>query len=208
MTRWGVPVKRLPRSCLDGRDLPLVLDASVIINLLATGITDELAGFLGVPVIAEANALREVHRNPLDGSPASNMLEPLIQQDALRHESMNAQATTIFLSLTGATPPDDLNDGEAATLAHALEIGGSAAIDEKKATRISGGRFPKLVLCSTMDIFCNPSVVEGLGSERLSGAVYNALKLARMRVPIEFDEWVRDLLGPDRIVECNSLKRR
>ncbi len=198
----------MPRSRLDGRDLPVVLDASVIINLLATGIVSELVEILNIPVIAEANALGEVRRNPIDGSPASAVLEPLVERAALRRETMAERSSSVFFSLTGAKPPDDLNDGEASTLAHALDIGGCAAIDERKATRIAGERFPTLVLCSTLDIFCHEPIVEALGTNRLRQAVFSALKLARMRVPIEFEPWVRDLLEPDQIAQCSSLKRR
>jgi predicted nucleic acid-binding protein len=51
-----------------------------------------------------------------------------------------------------------LDDGEAATIAHAVALNGVALIDERKANRICTERFPELRIASTVDILVHPSV--------------------------------------------------
>jgi hypothetical protein len=110
-----------------------------------------------------------------------------------------------FLRLTGRPPPDDLGDGEAATLACATGAG-SAVIDEKKAIRIAERDFPALRVYCTLDLLSADSVGRQLGSKVLSDVVYDGIKVARMRVPREWRDWVHDLLGDRRCAELSSLK--
>ena len=49
-------------------------------------------------------------------------------------------------------PAKTLDDGEAATLASALELGGTAVIDERKALRICSSRFAGLITASSLDL--------------------------------------------------------
>ncbi|MGC1561791.1 MAG: hypothetical protein WA820_18345, partial [Bradyrhizobium sp.] len=95
--------------------------------------------------------------------------------------------------------------GEAATIAHALEAMGVAVIDERKARRICEQKFPDLQLAATMDILSHPDVERALGQEVVSGAVFNALQNARMRVTSSYLPWVVELIGESRATLCKSL---
>jgi hypothetical protein len=98
-----------------------------------------------------------------------------------------------------------LDDGEAATIAHALANEGIAVIDERKANRICASRFPDLRVASTVDILTHPDVLRDLGRDKLADAVFNALHDGRMRVFPQHLEWVVGLIGPSRAAKCNSL---
>jgi predicted nucleic acid-binding protein len=102
---------------------------------------------------------------------------------------------------------DSLGDGEAATLAFANSNRVSAAIDEKKATRIAGERFDAVKLVTTIDILAYESVQALLGHDVLANATLQALQVARMQVrPHQFD-WVAKMIGENNLAECASLKR-
>jgi hypothetical protein len=195
-------------SVLDGGAYALVLDASVLINLLGTGITSDILRSLTLPTIMEETTLGEVLRDPRDGTSADNIINELVATRTLFREVMDASSLEVFLDLVGADPPDDLSDGEAATIAHAVIRDAAAVIDERKATRIARKRFPRLTIGSTLDILSSSRVIRALGIESLSAALFDATRYARMRVPGHFEDWVREVLGPQRSMECRSLRKR
>jgi predicted nucleic acid-binding protein len=100
-----------------------------------------------------------------------------------------------------------LDDGEAATIAFGLERGAVVIVDERKATRLCGERFPELVVGSSLDILAHDAVSAALGKKVLSDAVFNALHSARMRVPPSALAWVIELVGQERASLCESLPR-
>ncbi len=195
-------------SVLDAGADALLLDASVLLNILGTGITSEVLKALAMPTIVEETTLVEALRDPRDGTSADDIISELLSTRILLREVMDARSLDIFLDLVGANPPDDLSDGEAATIAYAVIRNATAAIDERKATRIARMRFPQLTICSTLDILSSPCVIRALGIESLSAALFDATKYARMHIPRQFEDWVRDLLGPERSTECRSLRKR
>jgi hypothetical protein len=111
-----------------------------------------------------------------------------------------------LLELTGAEPPDDLDDGEAAALAAGEAFGLAVALDETKGRRVAKSRLPEVPLLSSGALFADPDVGAALGPE-LGDALFSALVHARMRVLPEHEAWVRRLLGP-RAAECPSLRKR
>ena len=112
-----------------------------------------------------------------------------------------------FFDMVSGHTSTSLGDGEAATLGFAYSNRFSAAIDEKKATRIAGERFEAMKLITTIDILAYEPVRTLLGHEMLANATLHALQVARMQVrPHQFD-WVVKLIGEDNLAECASLKR-
>jgi predicted nucleic acid-binding protein len=102
---------------------------------------------------------------------------------------------------------ESLGDGEAATLAFAHGIGGSAAIDEKKATRLAADRFGSLKIVTTIDILAHDTVRAALGDARLADATLQALRLARMQVREHQFDWVARVIGMENVETCSSLNR-
>jgi predicted nucleic acid-binding protein len=121
--------------------------------------------------------------------------------------SLNDTAMQYFEELVVGPAALTLDDGEAATIAYAVEQTGTPLVDERKATRICADRFPKLHVVCTVDILLHPAVQHGLGAETLANAVFNALHDGRMRVLSHHLERVVHLIGVERAAQCQSLPR-
>lgn len=193
-------------SKLDSIETPLFLDASAIINIVATGCAKDILTSMRRPVFMDRTVVREFSRDPRDGSCASTVIKALTSAKCLELTTMSSAQFGIFLELTGASPPDDLGDGEAATLASAVK-NGCAVIDEKKAIRISTRDFPALPIYFTVDLLCAACVEDSIGPERVKDALFNAMQLARMRLPLTWRDWIRDYLGRDRYTEALGLRQ-
>lgn len=183
----------------------LVLDASVLINILGTGSPDTVLRAMNRSVLVDEVALREVTIDPFTGKSPADLLVRLQTSSLIEVIGMDDDAYDLFIGLTGAESPDDLDDGEAATLAQAAHKGYVAVIDEKKATRIAGVNFPEVVLLNSLDLLATPELLQQSGREGFADIVYFALRNARMRVPSRQREWVVSLLGYGRAQECPSL---
>jgi hypothetical protein len=183
----------------------LVLDASVCINLLGSGAMAEILTALARPVTVVAPAAREVLSDPFrNGSPGAP-LAGCVEHQLLTVTDLDGSALETFVGLTAAVPPDDLDDGEAATIAFAEHRELVAVVDEKKGLRVATTRFPHLELLTSVDLLRVPAVLTALGRERLADAVFSACVTSRMRVPREHSEWVRELIGPERAEKCRTL---
>lgn len=194
-------------SCLIDHHKALVLDASVLINLLATGNAGTILLALDVPLLVTEHVVREIERGTADGRPGSGMLAPLIGNQVLKVEELAGPSLENFFELVSGQTSNTLGDGEAATLVLAHSGGFSAAIDEKKATRIAVERFETLKLITTVDILAYESVQLSLGRELLASMTLQALRLARMQVWDHQFDWVVQLIGQENVERCPSLKR-
>ncbi|MGX9181963.1 hypothetical protein [Mesorhizobium sp. BHbdii] len=187
-------------------DLPpnLVADASVIINLNATGAAHEIIRSLNVKLSASTVVRDELIHDRISGRNDADLAQRLVQDEVLQFAEFDEKSGAIFESLVSGTAETTLDDGEAATLALAVSSQGLAIIDERKAIRIATHRFPTLQLLATVDLLRLDRVLLALGNERLAKAVISGLKDARMAIPERHHGWIADLLG-DQIVECRSL---
>ncbi len=194
-------------SCLTEEDGQLVLDSSVVINLLATRHPASILRALAVPIVVTDNVVREIGQGAANGRPEIDQLARMIDDAAVRVAELEGQALQTFFDLVSGRASESLGDGEAATLAFAHSHDCSAAIDEKKATQLSTGRFPSMRLVTTIDILAHPAVQLALGVMELAEATYSALYIARMQVREHQFEWVSDLIGAERVAACSSLRR-
>ena len=112
-----------------------------------------------------------------------------------------------FRNLVLGPAAQTLDDGEAATIAYALEHNAVALIDERKANRICSKRFNTLHLGCTVDVLMHAAIEAALGRIGLAEAVFNALYNGRMRVPACHVGWVVNLIGSERAEQCASLPR-
>jgi hypothetical protein len=182
------------------------LDASVWINILATGFAKEILGsFEDPPIVVDVTA-NEVRRHPLEPATITQPLEQLIADGLMSRHVLDEAAYATFVSLVGAAPPDDLGDGEAATLSFAQQSERAAAIDERKARRIAAERFPEMEVVSTVSLLRSEAVGRALG-DRLPDAVFSALSIARMRVLKIDAAWIVDCVGLERARSCRSVAR-
>jgi hypothetical protein len=186
---------------------PFVLDASAIINLLGTGRAQSILSLLPAPVLVEQIALREVTRHPIPDADHAAELAAWQKAGLLYCQSTNPAGLEIFRALTASDLSGGLDDGEAATIAHAVTHSDTAVpvVDERKAGRIFMARWGSRATIGTLDLLTHRCVVAGMTQDELQEAVYAALFHARMRVPPDCRGWVMELVGPDRACRCPSL---
>ncbi|MDE0082739.1 MAG: hypothetical protein OXT72_08845 [Gammaproteobacteria bacterium] len=187
--------------------VPVVTDASVIINLNATASAAAIISAFPNPFFVTANVRRELSMGESRGHRCGERLEALISEGLLELAELEPGDDLVYRSLVEGGFEGTLDDGEAATIAYAVEHDGLALIDERKARRICDARFPDLPIASTVEVLLHPLVAKRLGESDQSEAIFLALRDARMQVP---RQWLREVIkriGANRAVECPSLPR-
>jgi len=198
----------MARSLLDNKIAPLVIDASAAINLNGSGFAKELLGAIPNVVHIADVTLEELQRDPRSGRDDAALAAALIKAQVLRKTALTSIAETHFDRLVIGAGAETLDDGEAATIALALEIHGIAILDERKARHLCAQRFPVLAIAGSMDLFAHVAVSAALGRQTLADAVFHALQKARMRVPEAYLQWTIGLIGAERAMQCLSLPER
>jgi predicted nucleic acid-binding protein len=196
-----------PLSCLTDDCEILVVDTSVAINLNASGRAADILYALPYKIAILDVVQRELDLGLERGRRDAEIIKPLISAGHIESVSLGEDGWIHFESLVTGTAADTLDDGEAATIAYAIERAGAAIIDEEKATKLCARRHPSLLLASSLDLFGHPLVCEALGPEDLAQAVFLALRDARMRVSSPHQKWVLELIGRERAAACPSLPR-
>jgi predicted nucleic acid-binding protein len=188
----------------------VVLDASVLINLLATDRMREILLAVASRCVVTDQAYGEVCSHPREQPRVRRpgILDPAVASGVLFREAIPPDAVPAYLDLAGAGPPDDLGDGESATIAYALARQAVVLLDDTKAIGLCRRRFSGLKMMTTVELLKRPEVVRALGDAGAVDALFDALRFARMRVPHEHLAWARQVLGPERLALCPSLKRR
>lgn len=195
------------RTSLVDPAVPLVADASAIINLIATGCAPKIISAVPSRIVAVDVIRDELENGRVRGRKDTDRLRELVTAGHIEIVTLVNGAWQYFEQLVVGPAVDTLDDGEAATIAHAVEHGGIAIIDEKKATRLCGERFPALRLLSTVDVLLHPNVRRQLGKDALRVAVLAALRDARMAVfPHQLKQIVH-LIGMERATQCRSLPK-
>jgi predicted nucleic acid-binding protein len=174
-----------------------VLDASVVINLNATGIAGKMLDAIPNPVVILEVVLRELQAGRAKGRTDADMVDDLVRNGCVQMAALSPECEGNFLALVSGSGATTLDDGEAATIAWSVANGGIPIIDEKKG----------LQLGTTIDIFALEQVQSSFGKDDLSDAIFNALTLARMRVHEKDISWVISMIGQERALLCNSLPR-
>lgn len=205
LTRKGVtPVKSRHSS---ERTTTLVLDSSVVINLLATGRAHDILGTIEPsPLVTEA-VQWELEDGRKAGHEHAEQLKDLVRGRHIEIVSLGREGERIFEQLVFGPALSTLDDGEAATIAYAAEHLMIPVLDERKAHRICGERFPELRPAATMDLLAPQAIEAVLGRVGLGDAIFQALQRARMRVLPTHLALVVDMLGPERVQKCPSLPR-
>jgi predicted nucleic acid-binding protein len=196
---------RFPSVELDG--VPLVMDASAIINFLGSGMPEVLLRNLGLPVLVAGQAFGEVRRHPIPGEPIVPAMAELTAGGFIQEVKLGPMGYGIFLELVANDLSGGLDDGEAATIAAALEHPEEAIIvvDEKKAARTVAMRWPERRCVDTMTVFAQTRVRGEISEAVFADAMFSALRHARMRVPEDGLDWIISLIGNERGLQCPSL---
>ncbi|WP_194456384.1 hypothetical protein [Bradyrhizobium sp. CCBAU 53421] len=187
--------------------IALVADASVVINLNATGRAADIINALGSPFFVTENASFELANGSTKGHRDHDRLLELADAGFIRTLSVQSTGARIYESLIDGSTAATLDDGEAATIACAYEISGIALIDERKARAICRSSFPKLPVLCTAELLIHDLIADGLRADGQADALVKALTAARMRVPPELVLSVTGLIGPEWAAKCPSLPK-
>nr|WIE93437.1 hypothetical protein P9270_010120 [Mesorhizobium sp. WSM4875] len=185
----------------------LVADASVIINLNATACAGAIIGALPNGLVVTDNAFLELENGAKNGHDDARQLRELIDSGLMRRAQLGTAGITIYETLIDGSAFRTLDDGEAATIALAVEVGGVALIDERKARSLCASAFPGLIVSCTAELLLHGTVAVALGAQGQIDALVSALTLARMRVPAEHVAQVKALIGAERAAMCPSLPK-
>jgi predicted nucleic acid-binding protein len=196
-----------PPPFLNDPERILVADASAVISITASARAALIVSAVPNRIIVPDVVVAELESGSRKGRTNAEQLHELINDKLVEMITIGNAAAAHFEELVIGPARSTLDDGEAATIACALEIGGVPLIDERKARRICDARHPSLRYGCTVDIFAHREVGKALGDADLALAVLNALKEARMRVLPHHLDWVVNLVGPENAAECNSLPR-
>lgn len=191
-------------SSLSSNERALVLDASVLINLIGSGYCERILAALTLPIRVSEYAASEI----MDGGHEDAVvMRGLLDEGAIHREPMTPTASALFVDLVSGATHESLGDGEAATIAIANDTDAMAVIDEKQAWRIVNGRFADVQLATTVDILALSAVRLSLGDNALAQAVNSSLVRARMQVREHQLDWIVGCIGIKAASECRSLAR-
>jgi predicted nucleic acid-binding protein len=194
-------------SCLTDSAAVIVIDASTAINVNATGCAAQILRALPNRIAITEVVMAELAEDRRSGRRDSELIAKLQQTGLIAVVPLSESQERHFESLVIGRGVDTLDDGEAATIAYAVETGATALIDERKANRICGERYPTIRVGCTIDLLAHASVKTSLGDSGLADAVFAALLQARMRVLPHHMDWVVRLIGEERARQCPSLPR-
>ncbi len=185
----------------------LVADASVIINLNATGRAADIIKALPNRLFVTGNACVELEAGAQHGHDDAEKLDELIAAALVQRVEVGVGGAAIYESLIDGSARLTLDDGEAATIACAIELEGTALLDERKARKLCAASFAALPLGCTAQLLMHDAVATALGAQPHVEAIVMALTHARMRVPREFVAGVTTLIGPAHAARCASLPK-
>jgi predicted nucleic acid-binding protein len=194
-------------SCLIDPTAPIVVDASTVINLNATACGPRILKAIPNPFIITDVVQGELLEDRRNGRHDGQLVAELVAAGLISVAKLEDLTESHFEELVIGRGDATLDDGEAATIAYGVEKGAIALIDERKAARICGERYPQLVVGNSFDMLAHSAVLAALGDGATSDAVFNALRFARMRVPSSALKWVTELIGPERAAMCECLPR-
>lgn len=150
----------------------LLIDSCCLLNLCASG---ELLNILQViSISAQATIVEEVKRELLEIENIEQF-EDAIKQGLLSIVDFESDAEqTAFVNYTV-----DIDDGEAATGAIAINRNWAIATDDKKATKFLSQESPSLQIISTLEIIKHWSKIVNIEPSKLSNVLNNIRVKAR-----------------------------
>lgn len=161
-----------------------VLDASVIINLLATEELDRILSVYNYTCIVPEQVFSEIKRSPITRMPYSARSHPILASRYLSVEKLSGNALDMFVDLVSGPATSRLDDGEAAAIALAFARCATLVIDERKARRIIKERYPSIVLHRSGDLICNLEFIRNVGQEISEECRRKAIKFGRANLEL------------------------
>ena len=151
------------QSCLNDPTALIVADASVAINLSASGYSETIFSALPNPVVVTNEVLLELEVDRRNDRSYADAFSALVGTGYVEVVHLGKTGLEHFKDLVMGTAEQTLDDGEAATIAYALEHRATALLDERKANRICENRFSTLSKGCTVDVLLQDDVRAALG---------------------------------------------
>jgi predicted nucleic acid-binding protein len=188
-------------------ELLFVADASVVINLNATGCASAIISVFPQQFVVTDIAHAELRNGLRNGHQDVKQLDVLIEAGLFQIGDLGETGCKIYEALIQGRTAGTLDDGEAATIGYASEMTGVALIDERKAKNICDREYPGLPIISTVDLLTNRAVLDTLGEQGQADAIISALRKARMRVAPHQIPLVIQIIGEQTAATCSSLPK-
>ncbi len=189
-------------------NIPLIVDTSVIINLVASGIPEQILANISNPIYIVDAVLPELNSGNCKGRRDAEVLGKLLRDNIVSCVSLNDQAWEQFGQMVSGRAKTSLDDGEAATLAYCAIHNTVPVIDERKANNFCKENYQYLKPISSAAMFRiaeKPMLKQKLS---ISEAVFNALTMGRMFVMPHHLDWIVKIIGPEKAVNYNSISKR
>lgn len=175
----------------------VVLDASVLINLLGCHECVAVLKGLGAQCLMEERTLQEVRKHPIPGCDYAEPLRALVSSGALEEVRMTEDEYESYLTFVSGPLGNRLDDGEGAALA----ISGRASsivLDERKARRRAAEDAKvsrSVAVASTLQLMVTSGHRQAWSVQKVRALVVAARQNARMGVPKEDMALLEKLLG-------------
>jgi predicted nucleic acid-binding protein len=127
-------------SSLDDETAPFIVDASTVINLNGTNCAAAILGAIPNRIIVMDAVIDELRMDNRSSRDDAKLLASLLADGLVSEMTIAALKDDHFERLVLGNTADTLDDGEAATIACAIEMRAVAVIDERKAKRICRAR--------------------------------------------------------------------
>jgi predicted nucleic acid-binding protein len=160
----------------------LVLDASVLINLLACGETSDVFNALPKPCFVEEKVFQEISRHPVPGLCHLAALENLTFTGCIEKIRMNDEEYSHFIALVQAPLGQRLDAGESATLSVAKNRGLVVVIDENKGRSYAARNMPAVPYISSLKLLISATVRSGKDHSFLRNLIAATRENARMGI--------------------------
>jgi len=172
----------------------LITDASVLINLVASGAAGDVLTGCGMEFKVCPDVIREVRilRDRETGEEHAIDLEPLFADGML--ERIEPQTDSEFELLIDYAALLGAGDGEAMCFALAESRGHSIAIDDERAIRRAKKRNPNFETLGTLEILILWQERNGVADERMGQLLQAIFRFARFRPAAShpnYDWWRR-----------------
>jgi predicted nucleic acid-binding protein len=195
-------------SRLSSSSTGFVVDTSAIININASQCGPQLLKALPLKLMVVDIAAAELETGRQKGRRDAAMLIDLRDAGLVDVVALGDGGEALFERLVVGPAHETLDDGEAATIAYAVEHSLGVVVDDSKARRMLREQFGHLIMSSSVELLQHPALASSLGKDGLAAAVLSALRTGRMRVLPEHISWVVDLIGDVDAASCPSLPKR
>lgn len=184
--------------------LSAVIDSSVVLNLLGSSRPKMILESLPYSILVPSQVLTEIQTEPVVPNRDAD-LHSLLASGLLSVAQSSPEIEDLAIQLAGAQSPDDLDDGEAYAIAHAVALNGLLGIDERKGRRIVSARWPHLRCIYSLELLEAAFASANIQDREKVSILYAALTNARMRVPASRKREIAEFLGEELASLCPSL---